>query len=62
MKIHLHTEDIDRIKALMESLDYKGDFELEIDTLGTTITAHVPQAINCLIGTFSYMISSQEDW
>jgi hypothetical protein len=62
MKIHLHTEEIDRIKALMESLDYKGDFELEVDSLGTTVTAHVPQSISCLKGTFSYVVSSVENW
>lgn len=65
MKVHLHTDDIDRIKALMESLDYDGPFELEVDNssgIGTTVTAHVPQAIQSLSGTFSYIISNTEDW
>ena len=65
MRIHLHSEDIDRIKALMESLDYDGNFELEVDNssgIGTTVTVHVPQSINCLKGTFSYVISDVENW
>ncbi len=65
MKVRLHTEDIDRIKALMESLDYDGDFELEVDNssgIGTTVVVHVPQSISCLKGTFSYVVSSVENW
>jgi hypothetical protein len=65
MKTQLHSEDIDRIKALMESLDYDGNFELEVDSssgIGRTVTVHVPQMINCLQGTFSYVVSSVENW
>jgi hypothetical protein len=65
MKVFLHTDDIDRIKALMEAIDYDGTFELEVDNssgIGTTVTAHVPQAINCLKGTFSYVVSDVENW
>lgn len=65
MKAYLHSEDIDRIKSLMETLDYDGTFELEVDSssgIGTTVTVHVPQAINCLKGTFSYVISAEESW
>ncbi len=49
MKVHLHSEDIDRIKALMESLDYDGNFELEVDNssgIGSVVIVHVPQMIN----------------
>jgi hypothetical protein len=65
MKVHLHSEDIDRIKALMESLDYDGNFELEVDNssgIGSVVIVHVPQMINCLEGTFSFTISSVENW
>jgi hypothetical protein len=65
MKVFLHTDDIDRIKALMEAIDYDGTFELEVDNssgIGTTVTAHVPQSINCLKGTFSYVVSDVENW
>lgn len=65
MKAHIHSEDIDRIKALMETLDYDGNFELEIDEssgIGRTVMVHVPQSINSLKGTFSYVISNVEDW
>jgi hypothetical protein len=65
MKTQLHSEDIDRIKALMESLDYDGNFELEVDSssgIGRTVIVHVPQMINCLQGTFSYVVSSVENW
>ena len=61
----IHTEDIDRIKALMESLDYDGNFEIEIDEssgIGRTVIVHVPQSIKCLKGTFSYVISDVENW
>jgi len=65
MKAHIHTEDIDRIKSLMEALDYDGNFEIEIDEssgIGRTVIVHVPQSINSLKGTFSYVISNVEDW
>jgi len=65
MKVQLHSEDIDRIKALMETLDYDGNFELEVDSssgIGTTVTVHIPQTINCLQGTFAYTVSSVENW
>ncbi len=65
VKSFLHTEDIDRIKSLMEVLDYDGNFELEIDNssgIGTTVTVHVPHSVNSLKGTFSYIISSVENW
>ena len=65
MKTYIHTEDIDRIKALMDSLNYKGSFELEIDNssgIGAVTTVHVPQTINCLQGIFSYVISAEETW
>lgn len=65
VKVYLHTADIDRIKSLMGSLDYDGIFELEVDNssgIGTTVTAHVPQSIKCLSGTFSYTISNEEKW
>lgn len=65
MKVHLHTDDITRLQALMESLDYDGPFELEVDNssgIGTTVTAHVPQDIQSLSGTFSYVISDVENW
>ncbi len=65
MKVHLHSEDIDRIKALMESLDYDGNFELEVDNssgVGSVVKVHVPQMINCLEGTFTFTISSVENW
>ena len=45
----IHTEDIDRIKALMESLDYDGNFEIEIDETSG-------------IGIFSYVISNVDEW
>lgn len=65
MKVHLHTDDITRLQALMESLDYDGPFELEVDissAIGATVKAHVPQAINSLSGTFTYTISDVEGW
>ncbi len=65
MKTYLHSEDIDRIKSLMETLDYDGTFELEVDSssgIGTSVIVHVPQTINCLKGTFSYVISEVESW
>jgi hypothetical protein len=64
MKEFIHSEDIDRIKALMEALDYDGNFELEIDSneIGRTVTVHVPYSVNSLRGTFSYVISNVEDW
>ena len=65
VKSFLHTEDIDRIKALMEAIDYDGNFELEIDNssgIGMTVTVHVPHSVNSLKGTFSYIISSEESW
>jgi hypothetical protein len=65
MKVYLHTDDITRLQALMEALDYDGTFELEVDNssgIGTTVIAHVPQAIQSLSGTFSYTISDTENW
>lgn len=65
MKAYIHTDDIDRIKALMEALDYDGNFELEVghsSGIGTTVTVHVPHAVNSLSGTFSYVISDVENW
>ena len=65
MKAHIHTEDIDRVKSLMEALDYDGNFEIEIDEssgIGRTVIVHVPQSINSLKGTCSYVISNVEDW
>jgi hypothetical protein len=65
MKSFIHTEDIDRIKALMEAIDYDGNFEIEIDEssgIGRTITVHVPHSVNSLRGTFSYIISNVENW
>ena len=61
----IHTEDIDRIKALMESLDYDGNFEIEIDEtsgIGRTVTVHVPHSVNSLNGIFSYVISNVDEW
>jgi hypothetical protein len=65
MKAYIHTEDIDRIKALMETVDYDGNFEIEIDEssgIGRTVTVHVPYSVNSLRGTFSYIISNVENW
>ena len=64
MKEFIHSEDIDRIKSLMEVLDYDGNFELEVTTneIGRTITVHVPYTVSSMRGTFSYTISSVEDW
>jgi len=64
MKEFIHSEDIDRIKALMEALDYDGNFELEIDSneIGRTVTVHVPYSVSSFTGTFCYMISNVEDW
>jgi len=65
MKEFIHSEDIDRIKALMEALDYDGNFELEMTSdngIGRTVTVHVPYSVNSLRGTFSYVISNVEDW
>jgi hypothetical protein len=65
VKVFLHTVDIDRIKALMESLEYDGAFELEVDSssgIGSVVKAHVPKTINCLKGTFTYIISAEENW
>ena len=64
MKKFIHSEDIDRIKSLMEVLDYDGNFELEVTTneIGRTITVHVPYTVSSIKGTFSYTISSVEDW
>ena len=52
------------IKSLMEVLDYDGNFELEVTTneIGRTITVHVPYTVSSIKGTFSYTISSVEDW
>ena len=65
MKEFIHSEDIARIKALMEVIDYDGNFELEVNNdngIGRTITVHVPLQIKSIKGTFSYTISSVEDW
>ena len=65
MKEFIHSEDIDRIKSLMEVLDYDGNFELEVTSdngIGRTITVHVPYTVSSIKGTFSYTISSVEDW
>lgn len=65
MKAYIHSEDIDRIKALMEALDYDGNIELEIDEssgIGRTVKVCVPQSINSLKGTFTYIVSSEENW
>ena len=64
MKEFIHSEDIDRIKSLMEVLDYDGNFELEVtsNVVGRTITVHVPYTVSSIKGTFSYTISSVEDW
>ena len=65
MKVFLHTDDITRIKSLMEALNYEGNFEIEVDNssgIGSVVVAHVPQSINCLRGTFSHIISNEENW
>ena len=65
MKVFLHTEDVTRLKALLESLEYDGTFELEVDNssgIGPVVRAHVPQSIKCLQGVFSYDVSSVENW
>ena len=64
MKEFIHSEDIDRIKSLMEVLDYDGNFKLEVTSneIGRTITVHVPYTVSSIKGTFSYTISSVEDW
>lgn len=65
MKISIHTDDITRIKSLVEALEYSGNIEIEIDGssgIGNTVTAHVPTAVNCLKGIFSYEISGSENW
>jgi hypothetical protein len=65
VKSFIHTEDIDRIKSLMEAIDYDGNFEIEIDEssgIGRTVIVHVPYSVNSLRGTFSYIISNVENW
>lgn len=65
MKMYIHTDELVRIKALIDSLGFEGTFELEADNssgIGTTMTAHVPQSIQSLNGVFSYVISDVENW
>mgnify|MGYP003349294436 CR=1 FL=1 len=65
MRKFIHTEDIDRIKSLMEAIDYDGNFEIEIDEtsgIGRTVTVHVPYSVNSLRGIFSYVVSNVEEW
>jgi hypothetical protein len=65
MKAFLHTDDINRIKSLMNVLEYDGAFEIEFDSssgIGTTIKVHVPHTTNSLKGTFTYVISDEENW
>lgn len=65
MKMYIHTDELVRIKALIDSLGFEGTFELEADSssgIGTTMTAHVPQSIQSLNGVFSYVISDVENW
>jgi hypothetical protein len=66
MKVQLHREDVERILAVLDSIEYKdGAFELEVDNssgIGSIGTIHVPKAINSLQGTFSYTIWAEETW